>query len=134
MQKSVVKRFALGSDDLVIDIGSNVGELLSNFKNEKVKVQGIDPAENIAQKAEKRGIPTINTFFNKTIINILKKKNLHPKVITGTNVFAHIDDISGSLNVVKAILLPDGIFIIEAPYLKNLLDGLEYDTIYHEHV
>ncbi len=132
--KDVVKRFALGSNDLVIDIGSNVGELLSNFKNEKVKVQGIDPAANIAQKAEKRGIPTINTFFNKTIINILKKKNLHPKVITGTNVFAHIDDISGSLNVVKTILLPDGIFIIEAPYLKNLIDGLEYDTIYHEHL
>ena len=86
------------------------------------------------KKQKKKLFQQLILFFNKTIINILKKKNLHPKVITGTNVFAHIDDISGSLNVVKAILLPDGIFIIEAPYLKNLLDGLEYDTIYHEHL
>ncbi len=132
--KDIVKRFGLGSSDLVIDIGSNVGELLSNFKNERVKVQGIDPAENIAQKAERRGIPTINAFFNKKIINILKKKKLHPKVITGTNVFAHIDDICGSLEVIKEILIPNGIFIIEVPYLKNLIEGLAYDTIYHEHL
>ncbi|PPR44013.1 MAG: hypothetical protein CFH30_00001, partial [Alphaproteobacteria bacterium MarineAlpha8_Bin1] len=59
---------------------------------------------------------------------------LFPKVITGTNVFAHIDDINGSVEVVKKILLPDGVFVIEAPYLKNLLQGLEYDTIYHEHL
>tara|TARA_Y100000589_G_C27172555_1_gene637339 strand:+ start:932 stop:2164 length:1233 start_codon:yes stop_codon:yes gene_type:complete len=130
----IVKRFKLNKNDLVIDIGSNVGELLSNFKEYGTRVCGIDPAYNIALKAIKRGVPTIVDFFNSSIIKTLKNKKLFPKIITGTNVFAHIDDINGSVDVVKKILLPDGVFVIEAPYLKNLLQGLEYDTIYHEHL
>ena len=111
----IVNKFNLTKKDLVIDIGSNVGELLLNFLNNGTKVYGIDPAKNIAEKAIKRGIPTIVEFFNSSIIGILKEKKIFPKVITGTNVFAHIDDINGSLEVVKEILRPDGIFIIEAP-------------------
>ena len=130
----IVDRFKLNKNDLVIDIGSNVGELLSNFKDNGTRVCGIDPAHNIASKAIKRGIPTIVDFFNSSIIKTIKDKKLFPKIITGTNVFAHIDDINGSVEVVKKILLPDGVFVIEAPYLKNLLQGLEYDTIYHEHL
>ncbi len=130
----VIKKFDLTSDDLVIDIGSNVGELLNNFLINGIKVHGIDPATNIAEKAIKRGIPTLTEFFDKSLVDTLKKKNLKPKILTGTNVFAHIKDINGSLEVVKQILLPDGVFIIEAPYLKNLINGLEYDTIYHEHL
>ncbi len=130
----VIKKFNLSGKDLVIDIGSNVGELLSNFQNNGVSVCGIDPAKNICEKANKRGIPTLNEFFNKSIISIFKEKNLLPKILTGTNVFAHIEDINGSLKVVRDVLLPDGVFIIEAPYLVNLISGLEYDTIYHEHL
>ena len=130
----VIKKFKLGQNDLVIDIGSNVGELLFNFLKNGIKVHGIDPAKNIADRAIKRGVPTLIDFFNKSLIKILKEKDLRPKILTGTNVFAHIEDINGSLEVVKEILLPDGVFIIEAPYFKNLINGLEYDTIYHEHL
>lgn len=132
--KDIKKRFKLGANDLVMDIGSNVGELLINFANEKINVCGVDPAKNIARKAIKRGVPTITEFFDEKIENILKKKKKFPKIITGTNVFAHINDIQGSLKVIKNILMPDGVLIIEAPYLKNLIAGLEYDTIYHEHL
>ena len=132
--QDVVKRFKLNKNDLVIDIGSNVGELLFNFLNCGTKVCGIDPAKNIANKAIKRGIPTIKKFFNKSIIKYLKKNKIYPKVITGTNVFAHLDDIEGCVSVIKEILLFDGLLIIEAPYLRNLISGLEYDTIYHEHL
>jgi SAM-dependent methyltransferase len=117
-----------------MDIGSNVGELLINFANKKIKVCGVDPAKNIAKKAIKRGIPTITEFFGKEIENTLIKKKIFPKIITGTNVFAHINDIEGSVKVIKNILKPDGVLVIEAPYLKNLIAGLEYDTIYHEHL
>ena len=130
----IIKRFKLKKNDLVMDIGSNVGELLINFANKKIKVCGVDPAKNIAKKAIKRGIPTITEFFGKEIENTLIKKKIFPKIITGTNVFAHINDIEGSVKVIKNILKPDGVLVIEAPYLKNLIAGLEYDTIYHEHL
>ena len=129
----VIKKFDLNKNDLVIDIGSNIGELLINFKNQ-TKIYGIDPAHNIVAKAIERGVPTLCEFFDKNIVNKFKELGLFPRVITGTNVFAHLDDVNGSLEVVKKILLPNGIFIIEVPYLLNLLKGLEYDTIYHEHL
>ena len=132
--KDITKRFKLGSNDLVMDIGSNVGELLINFANEKIKVCGVDPAENIAKIAIKRGVPTITEFFDKKIEKILINKKIFPKIITGTNVFAHINNIEGAVKVIKNILQPDGVLVIEAPYLKNLIAGLEYDTIYHEHL
>ena len=129
----IIKKFDLNKSDLVIDIGSNIGELLINFKNQ-TKIHGIDPAQNIAVKAIERGVPTICEFFDKNIVNKLKELKLSPRIITGTNVFAHLEDVNGSLEVVKKILLPNGVFIIEVPYLFNLLKGLEYDTIYHEHL
>ena len=132
--KDIIKRFKLGNNDLVMDIGSNVGELLINFANEKIKVCGVDPAKNIAKKAIKRGIPTITDFFDEKIEKILINKKIFPKIITGTNVFAHINNIEGAVKVIKNILKPDGVLVIEAPYLKNLIAGLEYDTIYHEHL
>ena len=132
--QDLIKRFRLSQNDLVVDIGSNVGELLSNFSRNGIKVCGIDPAKNIAKKAIKSGIPTITEFFNESILKTLLKKKIFPRIITGTNVFAHIEDINGSLRVIKEILVSNGIFIIEAPYLHNLISGLEYDTIYHEHL
>tara|TARA_B100001027_G_scaffold210161_1_gene177008 strand:+ start:1393 stop:2622 length:1230 start_codon:yes stop_codon:yes gene_type:complete len=129
----VIKKFDLNKNDLVIDIGSNIGELLINFKNQ-TEIYGIDPAHNIAKKAIERGVPTLCEFFDKKIVSKFKELKLFPRVITGTNVFAHLDDVNGSLDVVKKILLPNGVFIIEVPYLLNLLKGLEYDTIYHEHL
>lgn len=132
---SVKKRFKLNSNDLVIDIGSNVGILLNSFKSLGIKVLGVDPAKNICDIANKRKIKTLNSFFDDSICNHIKKKYGKAKVITGTNVFAHIDDLSKLFNNVKKILHKEkGIFVIEVPHFLNLLKYLEYDTIYHEHL
>jgi SAM-dependent methyltransferase len=132
--KSVVERFALGGNDLVVDIGSNVGVLLGAFKDNGVKVQGVDPAANIVMLAHERGIDTICDFFNmETVRKILAEKG-PASVITGTNVFAHIDDLHTFMHSIQALLGKKGVFIFEAPYFVNLLKFNEYDTIYHEHI
>jgi hypothetical protein len=132
---SIKKRFKLNSNDLVIDIGSNVGILLNSFKSLGVKVLGVDPAKNICSIANKKKIKTLNSFFDSNICNKIKKKYGIAKVVTGTNVFAHIDDLSKLFKNVKKILdKKNGIFVIEVPYFLNLFKYLEYDTIYHEHL
>jgi len=132
---SVKNRFKLNSKDLVIDIGSNVGVLLNSFKSLGARVLGVDPAKNICRIANSRNIPTLNSFFDTDICNHINKKYGKAKVITGTNVFAHIDNLSELFRNIKKILhKKDGIFIIEVPHFLNLLKDLEYDTIYHEHL
>ena len=117
---------------MIIDIGSNDGNLLSNFKNHH-RVLGVTP-EKIGKLAIKKGIPTIIDYFNnKTVKKILKNYG-KARIITATNVFAHIDNIN---NIVKNILKnldSDGIFISESHYLLPLIKTVQYDTIYHEHL
>jgi len=130
----VVEKFGLGPQDLVIDVGSNVGVLLGGFQRRHTKVLGIDPAQNIAEIAEKNGIPTIVDFFGQGCGESVVKNHGKAKVITGSNVFAHIDDLVSVMKDVTTILEDGGVFVVEAPYLLHLLDNLEYDTIYHEHL
>ena len=131
---SVCKDFQLSSEDLVVDIGSNVGVLLECFKKNGTRILGVDPASNIVEIANGRGIETWDNFFDiETAKKILASKG-EAKVITGTNVFAHIDDLHLFMQAVDRLLCDDGIFVFEAPYLGNLLKLLEYDTIYHEHL
>jgi len=130
----VCDAFGLNSDDLVIDIGSNVGVLLDGFKRRGCRVLGVDPAKNIAAIAEHNGIPTIGDFFTPDLANTIREEHQRAKVITGSNVFAHVDDLNSLVAGIQALLEKDGVFIIEAPYLLHLLDNLEYDTIYHEHL
>ena len=127
--------YKLKKKDLAVDIGSNTGVLLNAFKKNNLNIIGIDPAENICKVARKKGIPTINSFFNKSSVKKIIGKYGKAKVITGTNVFAHVDNLN--LFVKNVQLLIDkkkGIFIIEAPHFLNLFKNLEYDTIYHEHL
>ena len=132
---SVKNKFNLNSKDLVIDIGSNVGVLLNAFKSLGAKVLGVDPAANICKIANKRNILTLNSFFNDSVCKLINKKYGKAKVITGTNVFAHIDDLPELFRNIKKVLhKKDGIFVIEVPHFLNLLNDLEYDTIYHEHL
>ena len=132
--KSVTERLSLDSNDLAVDIGSNVGVLLEEFRSYGVKVQGVDPASNIASIAEKRGIETLPEFFDMdTAAKIVKGKG-KASVITATNVFAHIDDVDSFMEAVQSLLKDNGVFVIEAPYFLNLVNNLEYDTIYHEHL
>ena len=119
-------------NDLIVDIGSNDGNLLSNFKNNH-RVLGITP-EQIGKLAIEKGIPTIIDFFRKEVVDEILKKHGKAKIITATNVFAHIMDINSIVELILRLLDDDGVFISESHYLKPLIETLQYDTIYHEHL
>lgn len=129
-----IKDFNLSSKDLVIDIGSNDGALLGYFKEHEVRVLGIDPASNLAQVAKLKGINTIDDFFTKELSKKIIKEFGKAKVITATNVVAHIDDLHNLISGIDLLLDTDGVFIMEFPYLVDLLEKNEFDTIYHEHL
>lgn len=122
----------LNKTDLVIDIGSNDGNLLNNFKDNH-KVLGITP-EEIGKIAIKNGIPTILDYFSSKVADQVQKKYGKAKLITATNVFAHIEDINDVIKNIKKILATDGVFISESHYLLSLVKTVQYDTIYHEHL
>jgi hypothetical protein len=123
---------SIGKEDLIVDIGSNDGNLLSNFK-ENHKVLGITP-EEIGKIAIEKGIPTIIDYFKKDVAEKVKKDYGKAKIITATNVFAHIDDVNEIVGLILELLNDDGIFISESHYLLPLIQTLQYDTIYHEHL
>jgi len=122
----------LGKEDLVVDIGSNDGNLLSNFKNDH-KVLGVTP-EEAGKLAIEKGIPTIIDFFNEISVEKIKKEQGKAKIITATNVFAHIENINEITKLIMDLLTEDGVFISESHYLLPLVETLQYDTIYHEHL
>ena len=122
----------LNKKDLIIDIGSNDGNLLSNFKNNH-KVLGVTP-EKIGKIAIKRGIPTIIDYFNNKTVRKILNKHGKAKIITATNVFAHIDNINQIVKNILKTLKSDGVFISESHYLLPLIKTVQYDTIYHEHL
>ena len=132
LYKDTKKIINLKKNDLVIDIGSNDGNLLSNFKDHH-KVLGITP-EKIGKLAIKKGIPTIIDYFNDNTVKKILKKNGKAKIITATNVFAHIDDINNIVKNILKTLDSNGIFISESHYLLPLIKTVQYDTIYHEHL
>ncbi len=132
LYKDTNKIIKLNKNDLIIDIGSNDGNLLSNFKK-KHKVLGVTP-EKIGKLAISKGIPTIIDYFNKKVSSKILKKYGKAKVITATNVFAHIDNINGIVKSILKTLSKDGIFISESHYLLPLIQTVQYDTIYHEHL
>ncbi len=132
--KHVKEIYSLPEKSLVIDIGSNVGVLLEGFKKLNLKVLGIDPAQKMCKIANKNGIKTINDFFNFDLAKNIVKVNGKAIVVTGTNVIAHINDHHEMMNSICHLLDDNGLFIFEAPYLLDLIENLEYDTIYHEHL
>ena len=131
---SVVDRFKLGSKNLAIDVGSNVGVLLDGFKGKGCRILGIEPSANIAAIAVGRGIATINDFISPKLASQVVEDHGRASVITATNVFAHIDDLDGFMEAVDTLLDDRGVLIIEAPHFLKLIQNLEYDTIYHEHL
>lgn len=131
---TVVERLGLGTDDLVIDVGSNVGVLLEAFRANGTRILGVDPASNIVRIAEKRGVETLNEFFSIDVARSILDTKGYASVITGTNVFAHVDDLDSFMRAVDLLLNDRGVLVIEAPYFVNLIKHLEYDTIYHEHL
>ena len=113
-----------------VDIASNDGCLLKEMKKEGFLTIGIEPSKNLADEANENDIHTINSFFDDKTAKMLSNID----VVTATNVFAHVDDLYSFLKNVRQILSFNGIFIIEVPYLPNLINKKQFDTIYHEHL
>ncbi len=133
MARDVVKRAGLKKGELVVDIGSNIGTLLHAFKDLGAKIQGVDPAPNIAKLAIKAGIPTINDFFNASAAKKILKKS-KAKVVTITNAFNHISPLDEFMKSVISVLEKNGTFVIELPYFLEILRKKHFDVIYLEHV
>lgn len=122
----------LSTDDLIVDIGSNDGNLLSNF-SQNHKVLGVTP-EEIGKIAVERGIPTIMDYFTGGTVKKILSEHGKAQVVTATNVFAHIENINEIVENILQLLQDNGVFISESHYLLPLIETLQYDTIYHEHL
>lgn len=133
MAKEVWKRAGAKKGDRVVDIGSNIGTLLSAFKKLGAKVRGVDPAQNIAKLAVKNGIPTINDFFNASACKKILKDG-KPKIITMTNAFNHVSNLNEFMRDVVSIMDKESTFVIELPYFLEILRKKHFDVIYLEHV
>lgn len=132
--EDILNRFITSNSNLVLEIGSNDGILLKYFKDKGLNILGVDPAENIARVANKKGVKTISDFFGYKLALRIKKDYGKAKVIIGNNVVAHINDHHDLLSAVKHLLSKDGVFVLEAPYLIDMFENLTFDTIYHEHL
>ena len=130
----LIQERQLTSDQLVVEIGSNDGYLLQFYVREGIRVLGIEPATNIARVAQERGIETLNDFFGEPLAQKLKDQGLHARIIHANNVLAHIADLNNAIRGIHLLLTDDGTAVIEVPYLHDLIEKREFDTIYHEHL
>ena len=131
--KQMVEKVSLQKDSFVMDIGSNDGTVLEGFKNAGMKVLGVE-ATKIANIARENGIDTMQAFFSENVASEIKSKYGSPKLITAANVFAHINDVDDFMKGIDTLLDDGGYFITESHYMLDILDTLQYDSIYHEHL
>lgn len=131
---AVVRELSLTPDDLVVEIASNDGSLLRCFRDLGVRVLGVEPARNIAAQAVAQGIPTEVRFFDAAAGPALRATHGKARTVIGNNVLAHVDDTAGFLRGCAALIADDGAVIVEVPYAREMLQGTEYDTVYHEHL
>jgi SAM-dependent methyltransferase len=130
----LIKSRRLNANSLVVELASNDGYLLKNFVEYGIPVLGIDPAEGPGRAAEKIGVPTVCTFFGESLARELSANGKAADVIIGNNVLAHVADLHGFVEGIRILLKEDGVAVIEMPYVKDLVDHCEFDTIYHEHL
>lgn len=131
---TIIDRYNVTSDHLVVEIASNDGYLLQYFKSKNIPVLGIDPAQNIVKVAEEKGIPTKCAFFNLETAKDLCREGKSAEIIIGLNVLAHLADLSGFVEGVKELLKAGGTAVFEVPYVRDMINRNEFDTIYHEHL
>lgn len=124
----------LDAKSLVVELASNDGYLLKNFVEKGIGVLGIDPADGPARAAEKAGVPTMCTFFTKDLAARLGSEGRRADVILANNVLAHVPDLNGFVEGMRTLIKDDGVVVIEVPYLKDLIEHTEFDTIYHQHL
>jgi hypothetical protein len=131
---TVTALLGLRTGGLVVEAASNDGSLLACFQDLGVRVLGVEPAGNIAAMAVARGVPTENLFFDRAQGLRLREQHGPARAVIGNNVLAHVDDPGGFLAGAKSLLDAGGLAIVEVPYLGEMLERTEYDTIYHEHL
>ena len=132
--RAVVDELGLSADDLVVEIASNDGSLLQCFGDLGVRILGVEPARNIARVAKDRGVPTENMFFGRDVGSALRATHGKARAVIGNNVLAHVDDTAGFLQGAADLIDDDGAVIVEVPYAREMLERVEYDTVYHEHL
>jgi SAM-dependent methyltransferase len=130
----VVARSGLGPDSLVVEIASNDGYLLQHYRDLGVPILGIDPARNVAEAATDRGVPTEVDYFDLAVAERLRAEGRVADVIHANNVMAHVPGINGFIAGIARLLSDEGVAVIETPHLVQMVEGAEFDTIYHEHV
>jgi SAM-dependent methyltransferase len=132
--RELIQSRNLNSESFVVEIASNDGYLLQYYKRAGIPVLGIEPARNIAQTAEERGIPTVCEFFDAELAKKLIAEGKRADVVHANNVLAHVPDLNGFVQGVQFLLKDTGVAVIEVPYVKDMIDRTEFDTIYHEHL
>jgi len=133
VERMVAER-RLGQGNRVVEIASNDGYLLQYYKRAGVEVLGVEPARNIAHVAQDKGIPTVCEFFGADVAARLTSEGKHADVVHAHNVLAHVSDLNGVVRGFAILLAPGGVAVVEVPYVKELIDRTEFDTIYHEHL
>lgn len=131
--EQMMQRFNFDSGSLVIEIASNDGYLLQYFKEKGVPVLGVEPAANVAEAAQKVGIPTLVKFFGVETARELVREGKQADLLLGNNVLAHVPDVNDFVGGMKALLKPNGIITMEFPHLLKLIGENQFDTIFHEH-
>lgn len=130
----LIEERKLGPDSLVVEVASNDGYLLQFYKRAGVPVLGIEPAANVARVAEANGIPTMVRFFGREVGEEMHDSGRRADVVHANNVLAHVADLNGFVAGIAAVLKDGGVAVIEAPHVKPMIERLEFDTIYHEHL
>lgn len=132
--EAVVTRAGLRTGDLVVEFGSNDGTLLAHFQRAGMRVQGVDPAQQIASEATANGIPTRADFFNLDVAGDIAGRLGTARAVLANNAMANIDDLAAIFAGVKAVMAPDGVFVFETQYALDVLESTLLDVIYHEHI
>jgi SAM-dependent methyltransferase len=130
----MIRRGKLNENSLVVELPSNDGYLLKNYKEKGIRVLGVEPARNIARVAEELGIQTENEFFDRALAERLQDRGYAADIIHANNVMAHVAGLQSVIAGISILLKPDGVAIIENHYVKDMMDGVEFDSIYHEHL
>lgn len=135
ISRRLIDSLRLGADSLVVEAASNDGYLLRHYQCAGVPVLGIEPALNVARVAqEKYGIKTLTDFFDKSLSAKLRSQGICADVFHANNVLAHVADLNGFVAGIHGLLKDEGVAVIEVPYVMEMIDRCEFDTIYHEHL
>ncbi len=132
--ESVIERFALHAGQLVVEAASNDGYMLRTFHERGIDVLGIDPADGPAASANGKGIRTLNAFFTRELARTLRDDGVRADIFLANNVLAHVSDLNGFVDGIATLLTERGTAVIECPYVVDLIEHREFDTIYHQHL